>query len=122
MPYTEEKAKNNKIEQNDKEKIDKLKNEVWFYSKSYYYYNDDNMSETIFSPFKITFSDNNIEFCFEEKCNISSYKINDNILIIDTIQNFAGEYIVSFEEDNLVLDYKSNDGSRTIYYFTPAVG
>lgn len=100
----------------------RLMSDIWTYSNSYYYPADSQSFESYYNYFYLKFVNDKIEFCNENGCTSSNYKIKDNVLTVDSIKEFSGDYLISFENEYLVLAYDYVNNGKTIYYFVPSVG
>ena len=94
------KAEKNEIENNLGN--NGLKNQVWLYNNSYFYDNNEYLP-AIFDTFSLEFFDSIVRICFKEECSLSNYEIDKNILSIES--TFVGRYVISFENNYLVLEY-----------------
>ena len=103
----------------------KLENKLWTYVDSSYYNPENVLIPEIkyySNTFKLEFSDTEVEICDGENCEISSYEIiNDNI-VIESMTGNKRNYKISFKEDYMILEYVHEDGSRQIFKFVVPVG
>lgn len=114
--------KNNNI--NNKH-VNKLENTVWRYIESSIYEIENGMTWLItenfnYVDFKIFNTE--MEVCFDELCEKSTYEVKNDILTIESAKYFTGIYKMLFEDDYLLLEQELEDGSKMIHKFAASKG
>lgn len=114
------KDNNSNIQNKDYKKI--LTSDVWVCFQSYLYMPNNEKFLVELNPFKLNFSDTEVEMCLGEECDVSPYQINNDILTIPELQSFSGIVKIILENDYLILETEYDTGSKIHYYFDTPKG
>lgn len=109
---------------NDIINIDNLlvEKQVWMCYESYFYLADGTKNLFDSNGLIFKFSDEYVDRCINNLCKKFTYRIQNDLLIIDNLNMINERYKIKYENDILFLEENNSDGTKIVYYLSPSVG